>query len=187
MQLPSPGTLGLAYGLSEFALSLWKRSREGDHRADRSSLRLLWGVILASIAAAVVAAQRLPAAASTLLATLYPLGVAFFAAGIALRWGAILYLGRYFTVDVAIAADHRVVDTGPYRWVRHPSYTGALLAFAGFGLCLGNWASLALVLVPITAAFLWRIAVEEAALTGALGPDYADYARRTKRLIPFIY
>jgi len=90
-------------------------------------------------------------------------------------------------VDVAIAADHRVIDTGPYRHIRHPSYAGALLAFAGYGICLGNWASLALVTVPIAWAFLRRIEVEEAALNGALGSAYAKYLGRSKRLVPFVY
>ena len=98
-----------------------------------------------------------------------------------------LYLGRLFTFDVAIAEDHRVIDTGPYRYVRHPTYTGSLLSFVGLGLCGGNLLSLVVLLVPITAAFLRRVAIEEAALTAALGARYADYVARTKRLVPFVY
>lgn len=79
-----------------------------------------------------------------------------------------------------------MIDTGPYRFIRHPSYTGALLAFVGFGCCLGNWMSILCVL-PILGAFLWRMRVEERALIDALGEDYRAYMRRTKRLIPFIY
>jgi protein-S-isoprenylcysteine O-methyltransferase len=72
-------------------------------------------------------------------------GAALFAAGLALRWYAIVYLGRFFTVNVAISKDHRLIDTGPYRFIRHPSYTGAIMAFVGVfasGFCLHNWASL---------------------------------------------
>jgi protein-S-isoprenylcysteine O-methyltransferase len=71
--------------------------------------------------------------------------------------------------------------------VRHPSYSGALLAFVGFGLCVGNWISFLVLLVPITAAFLWRIHVEERVLNDALGDDYGRYAARTKRLVPVVY
>jgi protein-S-isoprenylcysteine O-methyltransferase len=80
-----------------------------------------------------------------------------------------------------------VIDSGPYRFVRHPSYTGALIAFVGFGLCLGNWLSLLLITLPISAAFLWRIRVEERALLEALGDNYRAYMERTKRLLPFVY
>jgi protein-S-isoprenylcysteine O-methyltransferase len=187
MHLPSAATLGLCYGLSEAALGIFKRSGSVSRDADRSSLRLLWVVILCSVTAAVLAAQLLPQAGSALLVRAYPVGVAVFAAGLALRWYSIVYLGRFFTVDVAIAEDHRVVDSGPYRFVRHPSYTGALLAFLGIGMCIGNWVSLLAVTVPIGWAFMRRIRVEEAALHAALGDSYAAYARRTKRLVPLAY
>jgi protein-S-isoprenylcysteine O-methyltransferase len=90
-------------------------------------------------------------------------------------------------VDVAVAADHKVIDSGPYRFVRHPSYTGVLLAFFGVGLSLANYVSLFLLTVPITAVFLYRIRVEEAALTSGLGEPYRRYMDKTRRLIPFLY
>lgn len=186
MNWPSAAMLGLLYGLSEAALGLLKRSKTKSQETDRSSLGLLWITILCSVAVAILSARLIPEAASGLLAALYVPGVPIFALGLLLRWYAIFYLGRFFTVDVAIAADHRVIDSGPYRWVRHPSYTGALLAFLGFGICLGNWISLLVLMVPITAAFLWRIVVEEAALTRALGARYREYMARTRRLVPFL-
>ncbi|HMG05340.1 MAG TPA: isoprenylcysteine carboxylmethyltransferase family protein, partial [Chthoniobacterales bacterium] len=103
------------------------------------------------------------------------------------RWYSIVHLGRFFTVDVAIAADHQLIDTGPYRYVRHPSYTGALLAFIGFAMALRNWASVLIISLPIAFAFLYRINVEERALIQALGERYRAYIKRTKRLIPFVY
>jgi protein-S-isoprenylcysteine O-methyltransferase len=187
MHLPTADMMGMAFGLSEFGLSLWKRSGAGAADQDRRSLRVLWAVILGSVAVAILAAHGLPQFHSGLLARLHPFGIALFAAGLILRWHSIVWLGRFFTVNVAIAADHRVVDTGPYRYVRHPSYTGVLLAFLGYGIALGNWLSLLAVTVPIAAAFMRRIAVEEAALHGALGQAYLDYASRTRRLVPFIY
>jgi len=187
MHLPTADMMGMVFGLSEFCLSLWKRSGAGAADQDRRSLRVLWVVILGSVAVAILAVHRLPQFHSGLLASLHPAGIALFAAGLILRWHAIVWLGRFFTVNVAIAADHCVVDTGPYRYVRHPSYTGVLLAFLGYGIALGNWLSLLAVTVPIAAAFMRRIAVEEAALTGALGQAYREYASRTRRLVPFIY
>lgn len=183
----SPQLLGSLYGLSELALLLAKRSRAGSASADDGSLPLLWGVILCSIFLAILAAIFLPGANSAFLLRLIPLAAAFFIIGLTLRWYAIIYLGRLFTVNVAIAADHPLIDSGPYRYIRHPSYTGALLVFLGLGISFGNIVSFALVVAPPCVAFTRRIAIEEAALTRALGERYLLYMARTKRLIPGLY
>ncbi len=179
--------LGAIYVLSELALMLEKRAKSAESRVeDKGSLNLLWMVIVASVALAFNLAHWFPAAMPAAPALRY-LGTALFVAGLALRWYAIVHLGRFFTVNVSIAADHRLIDTGPYGIVRHPSYTGALMAFLGLGLCMANWASLLGLLVPIFLVFLRRIHIEEAVLLQALGDQYRDYMRRTKRLIPAIY
>ena len=178
--------LGAFYACSEIILGIIRRSGSADRSRDRSSLRLLWLAICVSITGSLIAANTFRFAGFR-SRELFIVGLILFAAGIFIRWYSIIHLGRFFTVDVSIAAGHRIIDTGPYRYVRHPSYSGALLAFAGFGLCLGNWVSLPVLLVPITAAFLWRIQVEERVLNDALGDDYGRYAARTKRLIPAIY
>ena len=179
--------LGLIYVLSELGLSLKKRAKVDAARdVDRGSLLLLWLVIVAAVTLAFNLAYRIPAADMPAPALRYA-GVALFAAGLAIRWYAIIHLGRFFTVNVSIAADHRLIDTGPYRIVRHPSYTGALMAFLGLGLCMANWASLAALFVPIVLVFLRRINVEEAVLITAFGDQYRDYMRRTQRLVPAIY
>ena len=90
-------------------------------------------------------------------------------------------------MDVTIEKDHELVERGPFRMVRHPSYTGVLLAFVGLALTLDNWAALLVILLPISMAFIHRMNVEENALSDALGRQYTDYMRRTKRLVPFIY
>lgn len=182
--------LGYAFMISEAILALLRRSRASDSRsADRGSLVLLWVVIAISITLAYSLAYTVPTASmgAGVAPTLRILGLVVFFAGLALRWYAIIYLGRYFTVNVAIASDHRVIDTGPYRYVRHPSYSGALMAFFGLGLCLANWLSLACTAIPTFCAFLWRIRVEEAALLEGLGGKYREYMRHTRRLIPALF
>src|SRR3546814_15945860 len=87
-----------------------------------------------------------------------------------LRWWSIRVLARHFTVDVTIHPDHELVRRGPYRLLRHPSYTGLLMPFLGFALGLGNWLSLAAML-PVALALLWRIQVEERVLAAAFGDD----------------
>ena len=180
--------LGFIYVLSELGLAFKKRANVAAGRdVDQGSLGLLWLVIVVSVTLAFNLAYLLPRAAIPEAPALRFLGMALFAAGLAIRWYAIIHLGRFFTVNVSIAADHRLIDTGPYRIVRHPSYTGALMAFLGLGLCMANWASLLTLLVPIAYVFQRRIQVEEAALLAALGDEYRDYMQRTRRLIPSIY
>jgi protein-S-isoprenylcysteine O-methyltransferase len=103
----------------------------------------------------------------------------------ALRWHAIRILGRSFTYTVATQPGQRLIDIGPYRWVRHPSYTGSLLTILGILLCCVNPMSL-LGLVPPLAGYAYRIRIEEKALTTALGEAYRSYARRTRRVLPFL-
>ena len=104
-----------------------------------------------------------------------------------MRWYSIIYLGRFFTVNVAIAEDHQVIQTGPYRWVRHPSYSGGLLMLLGFCVSMDNLASLLVMMVPGVGVTLWRIRIEEAALQQALGVQYQIYRQHTRRLIPLVY
>ena len=114
-------------------------------------------------------------------------GLGVLAAGVALRVWAIVTLGRLFKFVVVIQDGHRVVASGPYRVLRHPSYTGALVGFLGVGIALDSWLSvLALVLIPLL-AILVRIRVEEAELARALGQEYRAYARRTRRLVPGLW
>ena len=107
--------------------------------------------------------------------------------GIGLRWWCFATLGHYFTFRVMTSARQPVIAKGPYRVLRHPSYSAILLVLAGIGLSYGNWLSLAaLVLLPLL-GFLNRIRVEEAALSATLGDAYTSYARGRKRLIPFVW
>ena len=182
-------TLALAamalFPLSELALAMFRRAdRSAAELQDAGSFRVLWVLISAGVAAAVAlepaGVLRLPIGAEARSA----LAIALILAGMAIRWAAILTLGRMFTVDVAIHPGHRLVETGLYRFVRHPSYTGLIVAFLGVGVEFGNLLSLAAVLGPTTFAIWNRIRTEEGALLRAFGPAYAAYVERTKRLIP---
>lgn len=187
VQFPLTALLGIAFALSEAALGFFKRSRDDSIDADRRSLRVLWITNTVVVFAGIVASYRMPQAAIGAARPLFWIGTTLFAAGLVLRWYSIYYLGRYFTVNVAIHSRHEVIDTGPYRLIRHPSYAGALLAFLGLALCLDNWVSLVVVIVPTMLAFNRRMNVEEHALANALGTPYTSYMRRTKRLVPRIY
>jgi protein-S-isoprenylcysteine O-methyltransferase Ste14 len=115
------------------------------------------------------------------------LGALLVVGGTLFRQWAIRTLGQYFTRSVQVSSDQSVVQDGPYRWLRHPSYTGGMLAAAGVGLALGNAVSFACLLAASLAGFGYRIAVEEKALIETLGEPYRAYSARTKRLIPFVW
>lgn len=183
------GALVFLFPVSEVALAFMGRAKTRVvRRADEGSLRSLWITIAASVTLGMVYASNSRAGAFAMAPMVRDLLAAvLLAGGLLLRWTAIRILGRFFTVDVAIHEGHSVVDTGPYRYVRHPSYTGLLVAFLGLGIYCGNWVSVGMIFVPITLAFIGRIRTEEAALTRALGSGYSDYCGRTARLIPGIY
>lgn len=114
-------------------------------------------------------------------------GLAVMGLGIVLRSVAIHQLGRFHTPNVAIRADHQLLETGLYSVVRHPSYLGALLGFIGFAMTLDNVLSLVLFLLATPALYLYRIREEDAVLLAAFGDRYRAYCARTKRLIPWVY
>ena len=115
------------------------------------------------------------------------IGLVLLVAGITIRWVAIFTLGKYFTGIVVIKTDHQLVRTGIYTHLRHPAYTGLLLGHLGLGLAFANWYSLVLSSVPYLLAALYRMSVEERALTAAFGAEYASYCKTSKRLIPGLY
>lgn len=183
----NPEVLFVLYGISEVGLGVFKRSKRGAKGKDGGTLGMLWTVIGLAVFCSIFIAKAWPQHQVAFSPVVYDVAVLLFLIGIALRWWAIIHLGRFFTVNVAIAADHRIVDDGPYKYVRHPSYTGALIAFIGLGIMLFNWLAAVVLVLPILFAFLWRVAIEERALLAAFGADYAAYRGRTKQLLPFIY
>jgi protein-S-isoprenylcysteine O-methyltransferase Ste14 len=115
------------------------------------------------------------------------LGLLLIIIGVVVRWSAVLTLSKYFTVDVTIMDDHRLIRSGVFKYLRHPSYFGLLIAVLGLGVTMVNWLSIIIMLVPHCVIIILRINEEERALEGRFGSDYEDYRRNTKRLIPFIY
>lgn len=107
--------------------------------------------------------------------------------GISLRFWSFRTLGRYFTFIVQTSSDQPVITAGPYRVIRHPSYTGLLLIVMGVGLFIGNWLSLASLTAAVAGGLVLRIRVEERALLQSLGDSYRAYAATHKRLVPLIW
>jgi len=164
------------------------RERDDAASQDRGSRRLLGLSRLVGMIGAVVAVYAVPAAdIHHQRGLVFGIGMLVLWSGAAVRWWAFRTLGRYFTFSVMTDGDQPVITSGPYRFVRHPGYAGAMLVRAGFGLALGNWLSLALAVVVPLIGVIYRIHVEEAALVDALGDHYRSFAAERKRLIPFLW
>ena len=118
---------------------------------------------------------------------IFVVGLILMGAGIAVRQWAVALLGQFFTTDVRVHPGQTVVERGPYRWVRHPSYTGMLISFVGIGLALGNWAALGALVVLPTIGLVYRIRIEEHALLDGLGEPYRRFAASRSRLVPRLW
>lgn len=175
-----------AWLLGEAVVLVRRRATAGLESRDRGFIGRAVLVLLVANLLAIVALKYFRWATFA-TATSACAGLALMAAGLLLRWWSVIHLGRFFTVNVAVAADHRVIDTGPYRWIRHPSYAGMLLVLVGIGVCFGNVVSMLIILVPLLFLMSKRMQVEEEALVQTLGEPYRAYMKRTKRLIPAIY
>ena len=167
---------------------LWiGRRRSGDKSKDRGTLDVLILVISASLAVSAWLAIRDDGQLAARDPVVAWTGMAVMLAGLVLRWWSVRTLARFFTVDIAIQPGQTLVRRGPYRLLRHPSYTGALMTVLGFGIGTGAWSAALVAFVPIVLAFLHRIRVEERVLADAFPDAWPLYARETRRLVPYLW
>jgi protein-S-isoprenylcysteine O-methyltransferase len=178
-----------AFLISYFAwilMEIWIFSRDlraaPGERKDRGSVFVITGAISAGQILAFYAPHYWPWARIG-LPVFWP-GVVLVWTGIALRVWAVLTLGRHFRTAVRILDGHQLVTHGPYRVLRHPSYTGGLMTVAGIGLMLGNWLSFAAAFGGIFVGYAVRILIEEAALTAHFGDAFAAHKKRTWAVLP---
>jgi protein-S-isoprenylcysteine O-methyltransferase Ste14 len=172
----------------EIIISTRRAPRLSSKSGDRGSLLVVMLLLWIGIAADFALTFQWPQAAiRSGRVPVFFIGIGLMFAGMALRLYSVSLLGRYFTFEVAVHSDQRVIEVGPYRYIRHPSYAGALITMTGLGLALGNWAGLIALLGCMIVAYSYRIPIEESALLAALGEPYEKYIRRTYRLIPYIF
>ena len=177
-----------AWILTEVLVLVVTRTRRGGGDVqDRGSLIVLWVVIFSSMFVGSSAGAMYRPTAFQAGHWLRYACLGLLAVGLAIRWTAIYTLGKAFSANVAIHSTQKLNVSGLFRWMRHPSYTGMMLIFLAMGLNTRNWLGLGIIVLLPAAALLYRIHVEEAALTGAFGTEYVEYSARTKRLIPGIY
>ena len=161
--------------------------RKGRLGSDRGTRVLVSLTLTGSIWIGILLRSWVPALDTPASNAFAAAGVVVIWVGLALRVWAVLTLGRSFSTFIQVDADQAVVTRGPYRWVRHPSYTGLLLIALGFGLGVGNWLSLAVCAVIPLVGLLPRIAVEEAELARVLGDQYRSHQKATRRLVPGLW
>lgn len=182
------GVMAWAYTMESIQhRSKMKRMASHDGADRYSGLVISIGCGLLQVVAFVLAAYQQWGVPESESVVMFYTGVALIVAGMLLRMHCWRVLGAFFTPTVTIANDHRVVDQGAYKWLRHPSYLGALMTLAGLGLALANWASLLLLVIGSWGIYIYRIEVEETALESALGSSYTQFKNSRKRLIPFVY
>jgi protein-S-isoprenylcysteine O-methyltransferase Ste14 len=174
-----------AFSAGEFLQAL--RVRRGAARVDMRAEIAFRAVFFGGILLLPIGRALAPGAVIGGGAWLFALGVVIGWLGLLLRWWSFLSLGKYFTVVVKTSKDQPVVDRGPYRVLRHPSYTGLLLAFAGAGLMFGNWVSAIGAVGLVLVALIYRLRIEERALSAALGDRYRQFAASRPRLIPYVW
>jgi protein-S-isoprenylcysteine O-methyltransferase Ste14 len=180
-------------------LQAWGMMELGQHSntvaARRAAAKVRFGGWLKAVLTAVAGVSLalyggplvVPAAAIRPGVVAFGAGLALMVAGLVLRGWSIKTLGDYFTFTVMVSQDQPVIKAGPYRVLRHPGYTGILLACAGLGLASANWVGLAGALLVPLAFLLCRIHIEERALYATLGERYRCYAAGHKRLVPLVW
>ena len=137
---------------------------------------LLWAPTMPGF----LGARFLPDTAAT-----YCAGVVVLALGLGFSIWARRVLGRNWSGIVTVKQDHELVRSGPYRWVRHPIYTGLLIAFAGTAISRGEWRGV--LAVAVVFAALWRkLRLEERWMLETFGAAYLRYRGDVKALIPFV-
>lgn len=173
-------------------IAVWiAMARGGKAVAEReSAFSRLSHYLPLAIAIVLLAAPHIPVGIlgqrfASLSLWLVQLGAALTVAGIAFAIWARMWIAGNWSSDVTLKRDHELIVVGPYRWVRHPIYTGILLALVGTALAVGEWR--ALLGVAIAAAAFWRkLTIEEAVMRRQFGEAYARYAKRTPALVPFL-
>jgi protein-S-isoprenylcysteine O-methyltransferase Ste14 len=175
----------VAFSVGELAQV--RRVRRGSRSADPLAevlfrLAFVTGILTLPLAEAVVPGALVPWPSAAVA-----VGLAVAWLGLLLRWWSFRTLGGYFTLVLLTSPDQAVVDRGPYRVLRHPSYTGLLMVVLGCALMVGNWVGVVVCSAWVGAAMVYRIRVEERALTEALGAAYREFAATRARLVPFVW
>ena len=175
------------YGFFELFMNLRNRNKSRvTSSGDKGSLWLLYGLItlgyVLSFAIGMTKIGRIH-----YWNTFFAIGAILVVIGLIIRITSIMTLRQYFTYSVANVEDHKLIETGLYKNIRHPGYLGQLLIFLGISISISNWLSIPLMMIPIMIGYIYRMNVEERFMVEQLGEKYLNYQKHTRRIIPLVY
>lgn len=175
------------YGFFEVFMNLGQKKRSKvASSGDKSSLWLLYCLITVGYAMSFsIGATKM--GRIYLWNTFFGIGMVLVVAGLMIRVHSILTLKQFFTYSVAKVEDQKIIETGLYKFIRHPGCLGQWVIFIGISISTSNWLSVLAMLIPITIGYIYRIQVEERFMAEQMGADYLNYQVRTKRIIPRLY
>lgn len=174
----------IIFPISEIINGIIKRAKTDNKNTDHISEVILWIVIIMSVSMAVAFRKTKLFSYEMQETTKYFLVIGLMLSGMFIRWDAITTLGKYFTFNITVLPGQHLVQTGIYKYIRHPSYSGLILIFCGMGFYFSNFLSLMVLVIPIISVLFYRIFIEEKLLHQAFGKIYEEYCSKTKRLIP---
>ena len=180
--------VGLSWAASELTIALLSRKRLAlETHVELRSEKLIWLVICSSLLIALTIKNfhwfTIDLSATAKLNT----GFILLISGLTLRLYAVYSLGTLFITQLSIQTNHRLINKGPYHYIRHPSYTGLILSFCGTGVAIGDFLSLLILTIPLIYILIKRINIEEPLLQQHFGKDYDLYCQQTKKLLPGLY
>lgn len=175
------------YGFFEVFMNYRQRGKARvTSSGDKGSLWLLYGLIAVGYSLSF-------AIGATKIGRVYPwstyfiIGMVLVVLGLMIRIYSILTLKQYFTYSVAKIENQKIIESGLYKFIRHPGYLGQLIIFIGITLSMSNWLSVLFMMIPVTFGYMNRIRIEERFMLEQMGQEYGDYQERTKRIIPFFF
>ncbi len=163
------------------------KKHAGSADSDRKSLTYLYGAIISGYCIGIPVSFSGFGEISTSVIYVPLCGLLFIIIGLVIRMAAIKTLAGQFTYTVKIVDDHKLITSGIYKYIRHPSYLGQAFILLGCGLALSDWVSVIILFVPVVIATIYRINIEEVVLSENFPDQYKDYIIHTKKLIPWIY
>jgi protein-S-isoprenylcysteine O-methyltransferase Ste14 len=178
------GIWALSEIIGSYIIPRLRQKGEVKARSDRGSRLVIWLGLFVSIFISDYFATH---GITPIPEPFFYIGIVLMATGIAFRQWAIWVLGGFFSTRVRIVSGQRIVMEGPYRFLRHPSYTGMLMILLGLGLASRTWLGTIVILALFSLVIGYRINVEENALKTEFGIEYLEYAKKTKRLFPFLF
>ena len=175
------------YGFFEVFMNIRQRSKSNVTTSrDKGSLWLLYSLITVGYALSFsIGATKI--GRIYYWDTFFAIGMTLIVIGFIVRIHSILTLKQFFTYFISKVENHKIIETGLYKFIRHPGYLGQLIIFIGISISISNWLSILFMMIPVTLGFLYRIKVEEKFMVEQLGEDYLNYQERTNRIIPMLY